>query len=162
MSCGGLSTVACVTPDGGLGRWDRYGPPGLEPHRVCFNPEREKGPNQRDNLQEAGNIMTETDPDDHSDDCEQCGLCCRIFGNSITPTVMNLYSWIEQGRKGYPPAFFCGKRGRQPGELRRSFPEDLGSVVLVEMRDPRTGGYPTVCPFLQRIQKRNTSAVSTR
>ena len=43
--------------------------------------------------------MAETDPDDQGDDCEQCGLCCRIFGNSITPTVMNLYSWIEQGRK---------------------------------------------------------------
>ena len=32
------------------------------------------------------------------DPCEQCGLCCRIFGTSITPTQENLYSWIEQGR----------------------------------------------------------------
>jgi Fe-S-cluster containining protein len=32
-------------------------------------------------------------------------------------------------------------------------PEDLGAVVLIEMRDPLTGEYPTVCPFLQRAKK---------
>jgi Fe-S-cluster containining protein len=32
-------------------------------------------------------------------------------------------------------------------------PEDLGAVVLIEMRDPLTREYPTVCPFLQRAQK---------
>ena len=30
--------------------------------------------------------------------CEQCGLCCRIFGPGITPTAANVYLWMEQGR----------------------------------------------------------------
>ena len=98
--------------------------------------------------------MTETDPDDQSDDCEQCGLCCRIFGNSITPTVMNLYSWIEQGRTDILRHFSAVKEDGTRVNCADLLPEDLGSVVLIEMRDPRTGEYPTVCPFLQRIQKR--------
>jgi len=30
--------------------------------------------------------------------CEQCGLCCRIFGPGITPTIANVYVWMEQER----------------------------------------------------------------
>ena len=99
--------------------------------------------------------MTDTgnDPDNQSDDCDQCGLCCRIFGNSITPTVMNLYSWIEQGRTDILRHFSAAKEDGTRVNCADLIPEDLGSVVLIEMRDPKTGGYPTVCPFLQRINK---------
>ena len=30
--------------------------------------------------------------------CEQCGLCCKIFGDSVTPTAENIFTWIEQKR----------------------------------------------------------------
>ncbi|MFA6332833.1 MAG: hypothetical protein WCX22_07775 [Methanoregula sp.] len=39
---------------------------------------------------------TMTPPEDEP--CEQCGLCCRIFGPGIAPTAANVYVWIEQGR----------------------------------------------------------------
>jgi Fe-S-cluster containining protein len=88
-----------------------------------------------------------------NDDCEQCGLCCRIFGNSITPTLMNLYSWIEQERKDILQYFSAARDDGSWVNCADILPEDLGSVLLVEMRDPRTGEYLTVCPFLKRTGK---------
>jgi len=87
------------------------------------------------------------------DDCEQCGLCCRIFGNSITPTVMNLYSWIEQGRKDILRFFSAARDDGLRVNCADLLPEDLGAIILIEMRDPETGDYLTVCPFLRRIEK---------
>ena len=37
-------------------------------------------------------------PETEDEPCEQCGLCCRIFGPGITPTAANVYLWMEQGR----------------------------------------------------------------
>jgi len=87
------------------------------------------------------------------DPCEQCGLCCRIFGNTITPTHTNLYSWIEQGRTDilrHFSAFLEDGNRVNCSDLR---PEDLGSVIRVEMLEPDSGTYPTVCPFLRRVTK---------
>lgn len=85
--------------------------------------------------------------------CEQCGLCCKIFGDRISPTPMNLFRWIEAGRSDILTHFSaCLSDGRwlNGADLR---PEDLGSLLAVEMKDPRTGEYPTVCPFLRRVSK---------
>lgn len=92
-------------------------------------------------------------PDSESCDCEQCGLCCRIFGSSITPTVMNLYSWIEQGRRDILMYFSAVRDNGVRVNCADLHPEDLGSVARVEMRDPDTGDYLTVCPFLRRTGK---------
>jgi len=85
--------------------------------------------------------------------CEQCGLCCRIFGPGITPTIANVYVWMEQERSDILRWFVAFmENGNQipcPG-LRT---DDLGNVVSVEMRHPDTGEYVTVCPFLRRVAK---------
>ena len=31
-------------------------------------------------------------------ECTQCGICCKVFGDSISPTTENVYSWIINGR----------------------------------------------------------------
>ena len=90
---------------------------------------------------------------DQGDECEQCGLCCRIFGNSITPTVMNLYSWIEQGRADILRHFVASKEDGTTVNCTDLLAADLGEIVLIEMRDSLTGEYPTVCPFLARVKK---------
>ncbi len=36
------------------------------------------------------------EPDDEP--CELCGLCCKILGDGIAPTEMNLLRWMEDGR----------------------------------------------------------------
>lgn len=92
------------------------------------------------------------DPGTVSCDCEQCGLCCRIFGNSIIPTPMNIFGWIEQGRVDILRFFTAVKEDGSHVNCSKIPPDDLGSVVLIEMRDPETGQYMTVCPFLKRIR----------
>lgn len=85
--------------------------------------------------------------------CEQCGLCCRIFGPDITPTVQNLYLWMEQGRTDILRWFVATMEdgiSLNGDDLR---PEELGTVVSVRMHHPEIGGYVTVCPFLQRVSK---------
>ena len=90
-----------------------------------------------------------------SDDepCEQCGLCCRIFGPGITPTAENMYVWIEQGRKDILRWFVAVMENGITIPCTDLPAEDLGNMVSVEMRNPDTGEYVTVCPFLRRVAK---------
>jgi Fe-S-cluster containining protein len=85
--------------------------------------------------------------------CEQCGLCCRIFGPGVTPTMANLYVWIDQGRTDilrWFVAFMENGIHVNGVDLRA---EDLGNVIGVEMHHPDTGDYVTVCPFLRRVTR---------
>ncbi len=95
--------------------------------------------------------MEEHPPDD--DPCEQCGLCCRIFGPGITPTLSNLYIWIDQGRTDILRWFVASLENGRSVNGTGLRAEDLGNVVLVEMINPETGEYVTVCPFLRRVTK---------
>ncbi len=85
--------------------------------------------------------------------CEQCGLCCRIFGPGIAPTVPNVYVWIEQERHDILRWFVAFMEKSPPVNCAGLSAEDLGNVVSVEMRNPDTGDYVTVCPFLRRVTK---------
>ena len=86
--------------------------------------------------------------------CEQCGLCCRIFGPGIAPTAANVYVWMEQGRTDILRWFVAFREnGSTPVRCTDLRPCDLGNVVVFEMRNPDTGDYVTVCPFLRRVTK---------
>jgi len=87
------------------------------------------------------------------DPCEQCGLCCRIFGPGITPTVANVYVWMEQERPDILRWFVAFMENGTQIPCTRLRTDDLGDVVSVEMRNPDTGEYVTVCPFLRRVAK---------
>jgi len=98
--------------------------------------------------------MDNMDNDDTEDEpCEQCGLCCRIFGPGITPTPANVYTWIEQGRADILRHFVAYREEGGPIPCTDLLPQDLGNVVAFEMRDPQTGEFVTVCPFLRRVAK---------
>ena len=45
-----------------------------------------------------GKILKDTMTSPVDEPCEQCGLCCRIFGPDIAPTAANVYAGNEQGR----------------------------------------------------------------
>ncbi len=92
-------------------------------------------------------LATEDEP------CEQCGLCCRIFGPGISPTISNVYIWMEQGRTDILRWFTAFIGNDTPVNCATLRAEDLGNVVSVEMRHPDTGDYVTVCPFLRRVTK---------
>ncbi|MGD0081274.1 MAG: YkgJ family cysteine cluster protein [Methanoregula sp.] len=92
-------------------------------------------------------LVTEDGP------CEQCGLCCRIFGPGIMPTVPNVYVWMEQERTDILRWFVAFMETGTPVNCAGLRAEDLGNVVAVEMRNPDTGEYVTVCPFLRRVAK---------
>jgi Fe-S-cluster containining protein len=92
-------------------------------------------------------------PSIEEDPCEQCGLCCRIFGPGIAPTVPNVYVWIEQGRTDILRWFIAYREHGEPVSCTSLRAEDLGEVVSFEMRNPETGEYVTVCPFLRREGK---------
>jgi Fe-S-cluster containining protein len=86
--------------------------------------------------------------------CEQCGLCCKIFGDTITPTAENLFSWIEQGRHDILQYFSACRSDGTWVRCTDLKPEELSDLMVVEMRDPVTHGYVTVCPFLHRAGRR--------
>ena len=92
-------------------------------------------------------LTTEDEP------CEQCGLCCRIFGPVIAPTASNVYVWMEQGRTDILRWFVAFMEKAAPVNCADLLPEDLGNIVSIEMRHPDTGDYVTVCPFLRRVAK---------
>ncbi|NYT07514.1 MAG: YkgJ family cysteine cluster protein [Methanomicrobiales archaeon] len=93
------------------------------------------------------------DPGRTGDECGQCGLCCKVFGDRITPTVMNLYSWHEQGRKDILCHFSaCLENGTRINAADLE-PGQMGDIVVVELRDPVTGALPPVCPFLRRVER---------
>jgi Fe-S-cluster containining protein len=85
--------------------------------------------------------------------CELCGLCCKIFGDRISPTSTNLYQWMESGRTDILRHFFAHLEDGRSVNCVNLAAEDLGSLLAVEMRDPDSGEYPPVCPFLWRISK---------
>ena len=92
-------------------------------------------------------------PTPEDEPCEQCGLCCRIFGPGIAPTVANVYLWIEQERTDILRWFVAYRVKGTPANCTDLHAEDLGDIVAVEMRNPDTGDYVTVCPFLRRVSK---------
>jgi Fe-S-cluster containining protein len=85
--------------------------------------------------------------------CEQCGLCCRIFGPGISPTAANVYVWIVQGRNDILRWFVACMENGTTIPCTDLLAEDLGNMASVELRDPDTGEYVTVCPFLRRVGK---------
>jgi Fe-S-cluster containining protein len=92
-------------------------------------------------------------PETEEEPCEQCGLCCRIFGPGITPTAANVYLWMEQGRADILRWFvaFMDDGSSVPCTVLSS--GDLGNAVSFGFRHPDTGDYVTVCPFLRRVAK---------
>jgi Fe-S-cluster containining protein len=95
--------------------------------------------------------MDELNADDEP--CEQCGLCCRIFGPGITPTVPDVYVWMEQGRVDILRWFVAFMENGTTINCTGLLAEDLGNIVSFEMRNPDSGEYVTVCPFLRRVTK---------
>lgn len=98
-----------------------------------------------------GNLMDTPTTDEEP--CEQCGLCCRIFGPGITPTAVNVYVWIEQNRTDILQWFVAFMETGSPVNCAGISAEDLGNAVSFEMRNPETGEYVTVCPFLRRVAR---------
>ncbi|MFA4876327.1 MAG: YkgJ family cysteine cluster protein [Methanoregula sp.] len=93
------------------------------------------------------------DPEMEDEPCEQCGLCCRIFGPAITPTIPNVYLWIEQERTDILRWYVAFRENGTTVPATSLRPGDLEDIVTVEMRHPDTGEYVTVCPFLRRVAK---------
>jgi len=85
--------------------------------------------------------------------CSQCGLCCRIFGPGIAPTAENLFVWMEQGREDILRWFVATLEDGTSVPCTGLRPEDLSTFVSAGLRDPETGEYVTVCPFLRRVAK---------
>jgi Fe-S-cluster containining protein len=87
-------------------------------------------------------------------ECAQCGVCCKIFGDSISPTVENVYFWIENGRLDilrYFSAFMTDGSRVSCADLAFS---ELSDIVTIELRDPDTGDFVSVCPFLRRVARK--------
>ena len=93
------------------------------------------------------NPVTEDEP------CEQCGICCRIFGPGIAPTPSNVYVWIDQGRSDILRWFVAIREDGSSSPCTDLRPEELSAIVSFEFRNPDTGGYITVCPFLRRVSR---------
>jgi hypothetical protein len=71
----------------------------------------------------------------NGDQCRQCGLCCKILGCSISPTIENLFHWMESGRVDILRHFSgCGDDGIWVNCADLN-PEDLGELISVELRD---------------------------
>jgi Fe-S-cluster containining protein len=98
-------------------------------------------------------VMTAADPEHDRGGCQQCGLCCKVFGDRITPTTINLYTWMVNQRTDILK-FFSVRTSKGKVVPAVDFkPEDLGEVVSIELRVPETAEYPSVCPFLRRVSK---------
>jgi len=85
--------------------------------------------------------------------CLQCGLCCRVFGVGISPTPENLYSWVAERRLEILRHFSACRTDGTWVPCTELDALEIGGIARVEMRDPETGGYPAVCPFLRRVGK---------
>ena len=92
-------------------------------------------------------------PATEDEPCEQCGLCCRIFGPGITPTAANVYLWMEQGRSDILRWFVAFMENGSAVPCSELSSGDLGNVVSFELRNPASGEYVTVCPFLRRVAR---------
>jgi Fe-S-cluster containining protein len=93
------------------------------------------------------------EPAPEEEPCEQCGLCCRIFGPNIAPTVANVYVWMGQGRTDILRWFVAFLEDGTSRPCTGLSSEDLGNVVSFGLRHPETGEYVTACPFLRRVTK---------
>jgi Fe-S-cluster containining protein len=73
-----------------------------------------------------------------------------VFGDRITPTTENLYSWMEGERTDILKFFRV--RTATGGSIRADAlnPGDLSDVMAIDLRDPETGRYLPCCPFLRR------------
>jgi len=87
-------------------------------------------------------------PGPEDEPCEQCGLCCRIFGPGISPTAANVYLWMSRrtisarfvANMETPCRFPCRSLCNEFGMWsRRDAPSETVSI--------------TVCPFLRRVTK---------
>ena len=60
--------------------------------------------------------------------------------SGIAPTTANVYVWMEQGRTDILRWFVAFlENGSTPVNCADLKPEDLGGVVVFEMRNPDTG-----------------------
>jgi hypothetical protein len=89
--------------------------------------------------------VTEDEP------CEQCGLCCRIFGPAITPTVANVYIWIEQGRTDILRWYVAFLNDSTAVPCAGLPAEELGNVVSVEMRFRDTSAASVFCSYNEML-----------
>jgi Fe-S-cluster containining protein len=97
-------------------------------------------------------------PDYDSDDsdmaeCSQCGVCCKIFGDSISPTLENVYHWIENDRSDILKHFSACFNNDTWINCSKLKAGDLSDVIAIELRDPETGDYESACPFLKRVTR---------
>ena len=91
--------------------------------------------------------------------CEQCGLCCRIFGCGIAPTQANVFVWIEQGRTDILRWFVAIMENGPAIPCTDISPADLGSVVSFESAQSRERRF---CHGVSLPAPRGTIAVSLR
>lgn len=93
-------------------------------------------------------------PDNYSGiDCDQCGTCCKVFGDSISPTIENIYQWLTNNRSDILRHFSaCFSNGTWIN-CNELLPEELGDIITIELRDPDTGALASACPFLKRATK---------
>jgi Fe-S-cluster containining protein len=92
-------------------------------------------------------------PEPEDEPCEQCGLCCRIFGPGITPTAANVLLWMEQDRADILRWFVAFMEDTTSVPCTDLPADALGNVISFQMRNPETGEFVTVCPFLRRVTK---------
>jgi len=82
---------------------------------------------------------------DNGIDCDQCGTCCKVFGDSISPTIENIYQWLTNDRQDilrHFSACFANGTWKNCAELQVN---ELGDVITIEMRDPDTGALESSC-----------------
>ena len=86
-------------------------------------------------------------------ECTQCGTCCKVFGDSISPTIENVYSWIINDMSDILVHFTACMSDGTSKNCKDLDPMDLADVSSFEIRDPSTGELASSCPFLKRISK---------
>lgn len=60
---------------------------------------------------------------------------------------------MEHGRTDILRWFIASRENNTSVNCADLVPEDLGNIISVEMRNPDTNEYVTVCPFLGRVAK---------
>ena len=98
-----------------------------------------------------------TNGEEEYNGCEQCGLCCKVFGDRITPTAENVLSWMEEGREDILRFTYGCRTDDEWVCCVHLEPRDLGDLVIIEFREPGTARYLPACPFLRRKDKKKYS-----